>query len=180
MGNSWQRTSLPGVRAHISLTPSIPTSRSAGITRSYVGNSLGATIENGDRGASESHVPIDSLDNLSPLFKSASKFLLAPLLAVLQHASSNQGFYMPRRLRSPSSFSAKTTACARATKTDLSAFPMRSLPSKLRMMYFASDPWQAASNLVIMETFLDCDCSGGSTRGINDQRLAFRMGRRTE
>ena len=43
-------------------------------------------------------------------------------------------------LHTPRSCSAKTVAWASATKTVLSAFPIRSFPSKLRMMYLASTP----------------------------------------
>ena len=60
-------------------------------------------------------------------------------------------------MHSQLSCSANTTACASATKTVRSALPMRSLPSKLRTMYFASWPRHDARSLVMMETFLFCD-----------------------
>ena len=60
-------------------------------------------------------------------------------------------------LHTPRSCSAKTVAWASATKTVLSAFPIRSFPSKLRMMYLASEPWHAARSLVMIDTFLFWD-----------------------
>jgi hypothetical protein len=52
------------------------------------------------------------------------------------------------------SCSAKTVAWARATNTVRSALPIRSLPSKLRTIYFASSPLHAARSFVMMDTFL--------------------------
>lgn len=57
-----------------------------------------------------------------------------------------------------------TTACARATSTVRSAFPIRSLPSSDRTMYFASCPWHAASNLVMMDTFFVWDWTTSEVR----------------
>ena len=72
------------------------------------------------------------------------------------------------------SCSASTAACARATRTDRSALPIRNFPSSERTIYLASSPWHAASNLVIMDTFLFCDCGNQDQDGGGDAMLVHQ------
>lgn len=146
----------PGVNLHFSRSLSMPTSRIAGTTRSYVGSSLAKYYDQVGRVKNSLIVvPIYRLDNLSSLLQPGSELLFVQTfirwLAISYWSVHDTCFY------SPCSCSARTAACAKATKTVRSALPIRSFPSRLRTMYFASAPWHAARSFVMIETFLFCD-----------------------
>ena len=88
--------------------------------------------------------------------RAASFSLLTFLLAIMMF-NEMEVREISRQKNLQLSSSAKTAAWERATRTVRSALPIRSLPSKLRMIYFASWPRHDANILVMIETFLFCD-----------------------
>jgi hypothetical protein len=145
----------PGVSLQWSRSPSMPRSSNAGTTLSYVGSSLAGKrqrlFSSQRRYYDLTIIPVYRLDNIGTFFQSLGQLFAAPLLSTY---ASHQIRPMPLEAgHSLLSFSAKTAACASATKTERSAFPILSLPSRLRTIYFASKPWQLARSLVMTDTF---------------------------
>lgn len=146
----------PGVSLHFSRMVDIP-SRRAGTTKSYVGSSL--LCYQIQLLAQDEWFTCKRLLQYLNLLQAEPPACLGSISSPLSIILIRSKLYHLINQSVPCSFSCRTTACARATKTERSAFPIRNFPSRLRIIYLASWPWHAARSFVMMETFFACDFS---------------------